>query len=91
MPESSCGGRSDAITICLPAAVQVVERVEELGLRLLALGQELDVVDQQDVDLAVLLAEPVALSFADRLDELGHELLGRHVLHAEARASSRYM
>ena len=38
----------------LPAgAVEVVERVEELGLRLLALGQELDVVDEQDVDLAV--------------------------------------
>ena len=65
------------------AAVQVVERVEELGLRLLALGEELDVVDQQDVDLAVALAEPVALPLAHRLDELGHELLRRHVLHAD--------
>ena len=63
-----------AITICWPAAVQVVERVEELRLGLLALGQELDVVHQQDVDLAVPLPEPIALPFPDRLDELGHEL-----------------
>ena len=31
--------------------------MEELGLRLLALGEELDVVDEQHVDLAVALAE----------------------------------
>ena len=36
----------------LAGAVQVVERVEELGLGLLALGEELDVVDEQHVDLA---------------------------------------
>ena len=75
----------------LPASrVQMVERVEELGLCLLALGEELDVVDQQDIDLAVALPEVVALTFADRLDELGDELLRGHVLHAEA-GLSRYM
>ena len=71
----------------LAGAVQVVERVEELGLGLLALGEELDVVDEQDVDLAVALAERYALAFPDGLDELGHELLGRHVLHADAGGS----
>ena len=31
--------------------------MEELGLGFLALGEELDVVDEQDVDLAVALTE----------------------------------
>ena len=75
-------------------AVEMVERVEELGLRLFAFGEELDVVDEQDVDLAVLVAERVALSFADGLDELRHELLGGHVLdprvgHQIARCDAR--
>jgi hypothetical protein len=49
--------------------------MEELRLGFLALGEELDVVDQEDVDLPVALTEPIALPLADRLDELGQELL----------------
>ncbi len=37
--------------------VERVERVEELGLRAFLAGHELDVVDQQDVDAAIALAE----------------------------------
>ena len=55
--------------------MEMVERVEELGLRFLALGEELDVVDEQDVDLSVLVPERVALALADGLDELRDELL----------------
>ena len=88
MPDSSCGGRSEAIDDLLAGAVEVVEGMEELGLGLLALGEELDVVDEQHVDLAVALTEPVALAFTHRLDELRHELFGRHVLHTDAGRSA---
>ena len=40
-------------------AVERVERVEELLLELLAAFQELDVVDEEDVDLAVAAPEGV--------------------------------
>ena len=82
--ESSCGGRSGR-DHDPPCAVQMVERVEELGLGLLALGEELDVVDQEDVDLPVLVTERVALSLADGFDELGDELLRGHVLDPRVR------
>ena len=60
--------RSSSVTSCLrrPVAgdddllvgvVQRVEGVEELLLRLLLVLQELDVVDEQDVDVAVAPAE----------------------------------
>src|SRR5919204_41749 len=58
--------------------VERVERVEELGLRLLALGQELDVVDEQDVHVAVAGGELVALAVADVLggsEDLEHALV----------------
>ena len=51
------GGRSDEMTIWLPRAVQVVERVEELLLELLGALEELDVVDEEHVDLAVAAFE----------------------------------
>src|SRR5687768_11626277 len=41
--------------------VERVERVEELGLRLLALGEELDVVDEEHVDVAMPCGELIAL------------------------------
>src|SRR5439155_17843318 len=65
------------------APVEMIERVEELCLCLLAFGEELDVVDEQDVHLAVAMAELVALAFAYRLDELRDEALRGHVPHAD--------
>jgi hypothetical protein len=45
------------MTICLWASMQRVEGVEELLLHAFLAAQELDVVDQQQVHRAVLLAE----------------------------------
>ena len=87
--------RSSSVTSCLGGAVagdhdllvgvvQGVERVEELLLGLFLVLQELDVVDQQDVDIAVAAAEPLGLAVADRVDEVVGELLGAHVPHPGA-------
>ena len=84
--------RSSRVTSCLrrPVAgdddllvgvVERVERVEELLLRPLLVLQELDVVDEQDVDVAVAPLEAVGLVVADRVDEVVGELLGAHVAH----------
>ncbi len=59
--------------------VQCVERVEELFLRRFFAGEKLDVVDQQNVDLAIAIAKlrrPVVLQ---RDDELVGELLAGEV------------
>ena len=56
--------------------VQVVEGVEELLQRLLLALEELHVVDQQHVDVAVAALEPVAAAGLHRLDELVEEGLG---------------
>jgi hypothetical protein len=60
----------------------VVQRVEGVEERLLRLGptlQELDVVDEQDVDLAVPGLEGGAPVVRDRVDEVVGEFLTRHV------------
>ena len=67
------------------AAVQVVERVEELLLELLGALEELDVVDEQHVDLAVAAFEAGHALRAHRVDELVHHRLGRDVADALAR------
>ena len=67
------------------AAVQVVERVEELLLELLGALEELDVVDEEHVDLAVAALEAGHVLRAHRVDELVHHRLGRHVANALAR------
>src|SRR5690606_13866937 len=72
----------------LVGVVQRVEGVEELLLRRLLVRQELDVVDQEDVHLAVALAEAVALAVADGVDELVGELLRADVPHARARVEA---
>ena len=66
----------------LPLFVDRVEGVEELLLRPLFAGEELDVVDEEHVDPAIPLAELLALLTADRVDELVRELLARRVRDA---------
>ena len=78
---SSRGGRSDVMHDLLAGLVERVERVEELDLRLLLLGQELHVVDEQDVVLAVRLLEALdAALVGDGVDEVVGEALDRDVL-----------
>ena len=67
---------------------QRVEGVEELLARLLAAGEELDVVDQQHVRLAEALLEATRAALAHRVDELARELLDRGVADREARAEA---
>ncbi len=64
------------------AGVEVVEGVEELLLELLGALEELDVVDEQDVDVAVPLLEVRHLLGAHGVDELVHHRLGRNVSDA---------
>ena len=76
------GGQHDLLV----GLEQRVERVEELVLRAVLAGEELDVVDQQHVAaLAVLAAELVHLPVADAVDVLVHERLGREVQDAPLR------
>ena len=63
--------------------VEGVERVEELLLTLPLVAEELDVVDQEDVHVAVALLELGHLRGADRLDELVQELLRAEVERAQ--------
>jgi hypothetical protein len=68
----------------LVGVVQRVEGVEELLLGAFLVLQELDVVDEQDVDVAVAAAEVLRLAVPDRVDEVVGELLGAHVAHPGA-------
>ena len=79
------GGRSRAQDDLLAVLVDRVERVEELLLGPLLVGDELDVVDEEQVDPAVAGPELVDLALLDRGDELVRELLGRRVDDALAR------
>ena len=65
----------------LVLVVQGVERMEELFLRRLLALDELDVVDQEDVDLAVLALEVARASLTDGVDDVVGELLGVDVPH----------
>src|SRR6266545_6653837 len=66
----------------LPLLMDRIEGVEELLLRPLLAREELDVVDEEDIDAAIALAELLALLSADRVDELVRELLTRRVCDA---------
>jgi hypothetical protein len=67
----------------LRRVVQRVEGVEELLLRLHLAGQELDVVDEEHVDVAVDRLEAGGPVVADAVDEVVGELLGVHVAHPQ--------
>src|SRR5690348_14148811 len=74
------GGGAIAGQNQLPAAlVEGVERVEELFLCLDLVGQELDVVHQQDVDSPEALTEGARVLLLKRADEVARELLHRGV------------
>ena len=75
-------GREDDLLL---AGVESVEGVEELLLRPLLVGEELDVVDEQDVDGPVALAEGRHAVEADGVDQLVDELLGCQVHDLERR------
>src|SRR6266545_4582310 len=68
----------------LPAGlVERVEGVEELLLDPLLVLEELDVVDQEQVVGAVALLEALDPLVPQRVDEVVHEGLARHVAHRE--------
>ena len=68
----------------LPAGlVERVERVEELLLDPLLVLEELDVVDEKHVVVAVALLEAFDALVAERVDEVVHEDLARHVARGE--------
>ena len=73
------GGNHDL----LARLIELVEGVEELLLGALLAGDELDVVDHQNVDRAVARPELVGLLAHDRLDQLVGEALRRDVEHLE--------
>ena len=61
--------------------VERVEGVEELLLEALLALEELDVVDEQEVVVAVALLEALDALVAERVDEVVDERLARHVAH----------
>ena len=75
VPRGLIGGDDD-----LPAGVaQVVEHVEELELRRFLAADELDIVDQQHVEAAVLFAQGGPVLFLDGRDDVVREVLARGV------------
>ena len=71
-------GRQDDLLALL---VEDVERVEKLLLRPLAAGEELHVVQNEDVDLPEPVLERLHPIAPQRRDELVHERVGRQVRH----------
>ena len=71
------GGDDDLLV----GAVERVERVEEFLLESFLAGDELDVVDEQHVDVAITASKRVRGVLADRVDVFVHERLGGHVAH----------
>src|SRR3954451_20380596 len=65
--------------------------MEELLLRALLVGEELDVVDQDHVGPAERIAEGRRAAVADRLDEGAGELLDRRVADAQAHAEAAHV
>ena len=76
------GGEHELAT----ALVERVEGVEELLLGLGLAGQELHVVDEEHVDVAVGLLEGVERALAQRRDEVVGERLDGRVAHLRAAA-----
>ena len=69
----------------LVGVAQGIERVEELLLRALLAGEELDVVDEEEVHVPVFVAEGESLRVLDGVDHLVGEALCGYVAHARIR------
>ena len=69
----------DDVFVCI---VQRVERMKEFFLRVLLFGEELDIVDEQDVDVAVFLAERFGIAVSDGIDEFIRKFFARNVKDA---------
>src|SRR3546814_409505 len=67
---------------------QRIEGVEELLLRALLVGKEVNIVDQQGVDGAVQILELVHASMPDGRGEMIHPLFGADIDHARALAAA---
>src|SRR5258707_15181933 len=63
--------------------IKRVERMKKLFLRPLLAGEKLDVVHQQDVNVAVLIPESYGLVVSDRIDQLIHETFRGQISKAE--------
>jgi hypothetical protein len=74
------GGHHDLLL----RVVQGVEGMEELFLGLFLTFQELDVVDQQHVDIAVPPPKVGAFVLADRVDEVVGQFLGGDIANPDA-------
>ena len=85
----SFGGRSEREDDLAAGLVERVEGVEELLLDPLLVLEELHVVDQQQVVVAVALLEALDPLVAERVDEVVHERLARHVAHGHVRRGAR--
>ena len=59
--------------------MECVERVEKLLLATLALGEELDIVNHQNIDVAISVPELVNRTSLDRLDKMVDERLAGDV------------
>ena len=66
----------------LACLVETVERVEELLEDLFLALEELHIVEEEDVDLAVSVLELIHPFAADPVDELVEELLGGNIPNA---------
>ena len=66
-------------------ALQRVEDAQHLALRLAPAGEELDVIDQEQIHALVALLERFGLSRRDREVQLIDEIVERYVLHDEIR------
>src|SRR5690606_4895394 len=69
-------GRNDYLTVLID---ERVEGVKELLLRRILSGDELKIIDHEDIDAAKQFLEGDDLALSQGLDEAVHELLGRQV------------
>src|SRR6185436_1865198 len=73
----------------LVLTVQRIERMEEFLLRGLFPGDELNVVNQEDVNVAVLVPKRIRGMGADRIDQVVGEIFGGNVKRLQPARAAR--